>query len=57
MGVVATLGALAGAIREYGGGVLMITHNNEFSGALCNEIWNVEAGKLVEARRLGAPAP
>lgn len=42
-----SLGALAGAIREYGGGVLMITHNNEFSGALCNEIWNVEAGKLV----------
>ena len=28
-----SLGALAGAIREYGGGVLMITHNSEFSGA------------------------
>jgi len=42
-----SLGALAGAIREYGGGVLMITHNSEFSGALCNEIWHVDAGKLV----------
>ena len=42
-----SLGALAGAIREYGGGVLIITHHNEFSGALCNEVWTVDAGKLV----------
>lgn len=42
-----SLGALAGAIREYGGGVLMITHNNEFSSALCQEKWTVEAGILT----------
>jgi len=42
-----SLGALAGAIREYGGGVLMITHNNEFSGALANETWTVDNGRLV----------
>ena len=42
-----SLGALAGAIREYGGGVLLITHNNEFSGALCNEKWTVADGFLT----------
>lgn len=42
-----SLGALAGAIREYGGGVLLITHNNEFSSALCQEKWTVEGGLLT----------
>ena len=32
-------GALAGAIRTYEGGVVMITHNNEFCSALCPETW------------------
>lgn len=41
-----SLGALAGAIREYEGGVVMITHNNEFCSSLCPETWVVEAGKL-----------
>lgn len=34
-----SLGALAGAIRTYEGGVVMITHNNEFCSALCPETW------------------
>jgi elongation factor 3 len=42
-----SLGALAGAIREYGGGVLLITHNNEFSSALCQETWTVADGVLT----------
>merc|ERR1712021_160904 len=33
-----SLGALAGAIRTYEGGVV-ITHNNEFCSALCPETW------------------
>ena len=32
-----SLGALAGAIETYEGGVVMITHNNEFCSALCPE--------------------
>jgi elongation factor 3 len=41
-----SLGALAGAIQEYEGGVVMITHNNEFCSALCPETWVVEHGRL-----------
>ncbi|KAG2201953.1 hypothetical protein INT47_000492 [Mucor saturninus] len=42
-----SLGALATAIREYGGGVVIVTHNREFSEALCNEVWMVDDGKLT----------
>ncbi|CAO3653963.1 unnamed protein product [Cunninghamella echinulata] len=42
-----SLGALAGAIKEYGGGVVIVTHNREFSEALCTEVWKVDAGRLV----------
>ncbi|ORE03520.1 hypothetical protein BCV72DRAFT_337915 [Rhizopus microsporus var. microsporus] len=42
-----SLGALATAIREYGGGVVIVTHNREFSEALCNEVWKVENGYLT----------
>jgi len=41
-----SLGALAGAIREFDGGVVMITHNNQFCSALCPETWVLEHGKL-----------
>ena len=41
-----SLGALAGAIEEFDGGVVMITHNNEFCSALCPETWLLEGGKL-----------
>ncbi len=41
-----SLGALAGAIQEYEGGVVMITHNNEFCSSLCPETWVLEDGKL-----------
>merc|ERR1712019_209970 len=41
-----SLGALAGAIEEYDGGVVMITHNNEFCSKLCPETWVVDAGHL-----------
>ncbi|KAH3903500.1 probable [NU+] prion formation protein 1 [Saccharomycodes ludwigii] len=43
-----SLGALAVAIREWSGGVVMISHNNEFVGALCPEQWHVADGKLVQ---------
>lgn len=42
-----SLGALASGIKEYNGGVLMISHNNEFTSALCNEEWQVADGKVT----------
>jgi elongation factor 3 len=41
-----SLGALAGAIEVYEGGVVMITHNNEFCSQLCPETWVMENGLL-----------
>ena len=37
-----SLGALADAIREFDGGVVIISHNSDFTKALCNETWVVE---------------
>lgn len=42
-----SLGALAHAIKEFGGGVIIITHHNEFSSALCKETWNVKDGVVA----------
>ncbi|GLC54208.1 hypothetical protein PLESTB_000835000 [Pleodorina starrii] len=42
-----SLGALAQAIREFGGGVVMISHHSEFVGALSNEVWDLKDGKLT----------
>lgn len=67
-----SLGGLAVAIRDWSGGVVMISHNNEFVGALCPEQWHVENGEVVqkgvaavdssrfadgEASKEGTPAP
>ncbi|EIE22864.1 elongation factor EF-3 [Coccomyxa subellipsoidea C-169] len=41
-----SLGALAAAIKTYGGGVVMISHHSEFTSALCPEKWTMEAGRL-----------
>jgi elongation factor 3 len=41
-----SLGALAGAIRKYGGGVVLISHNREFTDDLCPERWVVEGGRM-----------
>mmetsp|Transcript_22520 Transcript_22520/g.49063 ORF Transcript_22520/g.49063 Transcript_22520/m.49063 type:complete len:1038 (-) Transcript_22520:104-3217(-) len=41
-----SLGALAGAIEEFEGGVIIISHNNEFVGKLCPETWVMDAGHL-----------
>ncbi|KAJ1451546.1 P-loop containing nucleoside triphosphate hydrolase protein [Pelagophyceae sp. CCMP2097] len=37
-----SLGALADAIRGFEGGVVIISHNNDFTTALCPETWVVE---------------
>jgi elongation factor 3 len=41
-----SLGALADAIEQYEGGVIMITHNDAFCRQLCPERWVLEAGRL-----------
>jgi len=41
-----SLGALAGAIEVFDGGVVMITHNNEFCSKLCPETWVMDSGHL-----------
>lgn len=42
----AALGALADGIREFGGGVIMISHSEEFYNSLCTEKWLVESGRV-----------
>lgn len=49
-----SLGGLSHAIREFKGGVIVISHNNEFVSALCNEQWWVEAGRVTAATRNAA---
>ena len=41
------LGGLAVAIRDFRGGVVMVSHNDEFVGALCPEMWRVEDGRVA----------
>lgn len=42
-----SMGGLAMAIRTFKGGVVMISHNEEFVGALSNEQWHVNDGKMI----------
>ena len=50
------LGGLAVAIRDFKGGVLMISHNEEFVGALCPEQWHVRDGRLEHKGHLAVDA-
>ncbi|KAH8661955.1 P-loop containing nucleoside triphosphate hydrolase protein [Xylariales sp. PMI_506] len=42
-----SMGGLAAAIRTFKGGVVMISHNEEFVGALAQEQWLVNDGRMV----------
>lgn len=42
-----SLGGLAVAIRDFKGGVVMISHNEEFVGALATEQWHVLDGRVA----------
>jgi len=48
------LGALACAIQDYNGGVVVISHNNEFCQRVCPEKWTVGGG-VVQVE--GGPQP
>ncbi|KAL9187276.1 hypothetical protein ACHAXT_001379 [Thalassiosira profunda] len=41
------LGALSAALNNWGGAVLMISHNKEFYGSVCKEEWIVADGKVT----------
>merc|ERR1719450_1012598 len=42
-----SLGALATAVKNFAGGVLIISHQREFYSALCPEVWSVVDGKVT----------
>ncbi|KAF9982774.1 translational elongation factor EF-1 alpha [Mortierella antarctica] len=42
-----SLGALTEALREFGGGVVIISHHRDFTEAICTETWSINAGELV----------
>jgi len=48
-----SLGALAGAIESFEGGVVIISHNNEFVSTLCPEEWVMDAGHLTTRGEAG----
>jgi elongation factor 3 len=41
-----SLAALIGALKEFQGGVLIITHSRDFSESICSEVWAMRDGKL-----------
>lgn len=41
------LGALSAGLNNWGGAVLMISHNKEFYSSVCKEVWSVDAGHLT----------
>mmetsp|Transcript_4668 Transcript_4668/g.14084 ORF Transcript_4668/g.14084 Transcript_4668/m.14084 type:complete len:488 (-) Transcript_4668:33-1496(-) len=46
-----SLGALAGSIKEWSGGVVVISHHSEFTGAICKETWTVDKGRLTVTKK------
>ena len=49
-----SLGALARAVEEFEGGVVIISHNSEFVSQVCNEEWVMDAGHLTTKGGEGA---
>mgnify|MGYP003685352765 CR=1 FL=1 len=47
-----SLGALAGAIEQYEGGVVIISHNEEFTKKLCKETWLMEKDEATNIAHL-----
>ena len=44
--VLRTVNALAKAIKLFKGGTIVVTHNQDFLKETCDEIWNVEDGRV-----------
>jgi len=41
-----SLAALIEALKKFEGGVLIITHNRDFSESICTEVWAMRDGRL-----------
>merc|ERR1712167_69644 len=41
------LGALSLGLKDFGGGVVIISHNMEFTNSICTEKWIMDAGRLT----------
>lgn len=41
------LGALSLGLKDFGGGVVIISHNMEFANSVCTEKWIMDAGRLT----------
>merc|ERR1711991_1172597 len=48
-----SLGALARAVEEFEGGVVIISHNSEFTSQVCPEEWVMDAGHLTTKGEVG----
>jgi len=48
------LGALALGLQEFGGGVVIISHNMEFTNSVAQQKWIMEAGFLREEGEIAA---
>merc|ERR1711988_2001747 len=46
------LGALSLGLKDYGDGVVIISHNMEFANSVCSQKWIMEAGRLREEGEL-----
>lgn len=51
-----SLGAFSAALKEYGGGIVIISHNREFIQSICSEIWTVGDGKVMMEGGMGGAA-
>jgi len=49
-----TVNALAKAIRFFKGGTIVVTHNQDFLHETCDEIWNVDEGRVSIEGKDGA---
>jgi len=47
-----SLGALADGLKEFGGGVIVISHNREFCHSVCDERWVMDFGRLAREGEL-----
>ncbi|KAL1506987.1 hypothetical protein AB1Y20_007851 [Prymnesium parvum] len=42
-----SLGALTCAVKAFGGGVVVVSHQREFYSAVCTEIWTMDGGRCT----------
>jgi elongation factor 3 len=49
------LGAMMRAIDRFKGGLIVVSHNQEFIAETCNEKWDVDGGKLIQTLGIEKP--